>query len=227
MLARVLAALDVCADIDECCICGIDDPALTQSNHAHLADTGSIVANVQMGLRWALEQSGAQHVVVVTADLACVSAESITHFIALCRPLTSAGYYSMVPRAAIEARYPDAQRTYTKLRDLEVTGGNIAILHTDLLDTDPQRWAEIVHARKHAWQMARRIGPRTLIKLATRRLTVADTGDIATKLFGHSLQAVVTPYAELGMDVDKPQHIEMLRRLLTPAQNHVTLNGRS
>ena len=59
--------------------------------------------------------------------------------------------------------------------------------------------------------MARRVGMRTLLRFVTRSLTVADAERRAERTLGFTVRVVRTPHAELGMDVDKPFQLDIVR----------------
>jgi hypothetical protein len=71
-----------------------------------------------------------------------------------------------------------------------------------------------LEARKNIWQQVRLLGIGTLIKFALRRLTVADAERVASRALGCQGRAVITPYPEMGMDVDKPHQLDMARAIL-------------
>ena len=187
----------------------------------YISDHGDIVHNVEAGLKEQLVRFGRNHTLIVTADLPLLTTEAVAHFIAICQPLAQLGYYSMVTKDAIAAQYPHPLRTFSRLRDHTITGGNLAILHTDLLTTNLVDWGQLVRARKSALKLAWRVGPIALLKLATRRLTVADTGAIASRLFDAPLTAIISPYAEIAMDVDKPHHLALARENIAKSMTTV------
>jgi len=61
------------------------------------------------------------------------------------------------------------------------------------------------------------IGFDTLFLLLTRRLTLEGAQNLISKRLGIVGVATLSPYAELGMDADKPFQLEILRRDLASA----------
>jgi hypothetical protein len=62
------------------------------------------------------------------------------------------------------------------------------------------------------------IGYDTLLLLALRLITIDQLVRRVMKRLGLRGGAVMCPYAEVGMDVDKPAQLEMLRRDLAGRQ---------
>jgi hypothetical protein len=55
------------------------------------------------------------------------------------------------------------------------------------------------------------LGPVIFFRLLTRRLSLAEAERRAQKIFEVRARAVPCPYAEVGMDVDKPFQLEIVR----------------
>lgn len=81
-------------------------------------------------------------------------------------------------------------------------------------DSNRELWTALTEARKHAWKLARIVGLPILLKLLFRQLAIRDIEKKATSILGQPTQIVLTPHAELAMDVDKPAQVEMLRQYL-------------
>jgi hypothetical protein len=72
-------------------------------------------------------------------------------------------------------------------------------------------WQRIVNARKSALKQAALIGFDTLFLLFFHLITLEQGARLASKRLGIAGRAVVCPYAEVGMDIDKPHQLEMVR----------------
>jgi hypothetical protein len=129
----------------------------------------------------------------------------------LCRPFDRAIYYSFATQATIETRFPNSKRTFVKLKDLNIAGGDVALIHADLADSHHELWQAMTNARKHAWRLARIVGLRMLLKFLFRRVSLADIETTAERLINQPAKVVLSPYAELAMDADKPQQVDLLR----------------
>ena len=72
-------------------------------------------------------------------------------------------------------------------------------------------WDRIIASRKNAFKQAALLGYDTLLLLLLRAITLEGAVNKVTKRLNLTGQAVVCPYAEVAMDVDKPHQLELLR----------------
>jgi hypothetical protein len=78
-------------------------------------------------------------------------------------------------------------------------------------------WQRIIAARKSALKQAALLGFDTLFLLLFRLITLEDAVEKVSKRLGVKGRAILCPYAEIGMDVDKPHQLELLRADLSRA----------
>jgi hypothetical protein len=112
----------------------------------------------------------------------------------------------------MEKRYPGCKRTWTHLKGMEVCGGDMNMGRLSLLLTEETDiWHKITDARKSPLKQAALVGFDTAFLLLTGQLTLekAET-NIMTRL-NITGKAIVCPYAEVGMDVDKLFQLEIMR----------------
>lgn len=215
MLERVMDALQGSKYIEKIVVVGLEDNLGMQFKRPvdqFLPDQGSLVGNALAGVHWvAKEDPEAKTVLFCTADIPALSAENVDRFVEECQPLDKAVYYIFVPREAMEARFPHSDRTYTKLRGIEIAGGDVSMAQVDLADEHEILWTALTNARKHAWQLARVVGLKVLLKLLFRRLSVEDIEATAERIVNRPVKIVLDAPAEMAMDVDKPQQLELLR----------------
>jgi GTP:adenosylcobinamide-phosphate guanylyltransferase len=116
-----------------------------------------------------------------------------------------------VERSVMEARFPGSKRTYVRLRDAELCGGDVAAFRLAIADRGVALAERLVNARKHPWQIAAIVGPGTLASLMAGRLTLAQALRALDARLDLKLNVVVSPYAEMAMDVDKPAQLALVR----------------
>jgi GTP:adenosylcobinamide-phosphate guanylyltransferase len=224
MLARIVAAFTASPIIEQIVVVGLPETCRHEIAEAviHLPDHGGVISNARAGLEWIVANRSAGHVVLATGDIPLIQAAMIDDFVAGCeQPLDRLVYYRFVRRRVMDARFPRSERTFTRLRDVDVTQADLAVVHSDILDTNQALWESIVRVRKQPWRMARVVGLRTLLKLVFRRLTIAGLEATAQRILGAPVSVGFTPYAELAMDVDKPHHLEVVRRACATAESNL------
>jgi CTP:molybdopterin cytidylyltransferase MocA len=182
----------------------------------YIPSAGGLVENARAGLaRVAQLNPQAKWAVWASADVPAVRAEHIDWLIETCSQTDHEFYYNVIERSVMEKRYPASRRTYTHLKDGAVCGGDVNVLATQLASADNPLWNKITLARKSVFRQAALIGFDTLLWLALRRLTLEQAEKIASERMGLRGRAIRCPYAEIGMDIDKPFQYEILLKELS------------
>jgi molybdopterin-guanine dinucleotide biosynthesis protein A len=177
----------------------------------HLPSQGGLVANVLSGIDWIMGRyPESRRVLLSSADLPALTSEGVNHFVDACRPFDRAIYYTMVTKETIEARYPNSRRTFVPLHNLRIAGGDLFLVDPAIAHSHSDLWEALASGRKHAWKLAWAVGPRVLLRFLLRRFDINQLEATAERILQRPVKIVLTPYAEIGMDVDKPRHIEIL-----------------
>ena len=157
-------------------------------------------------------------VLILTTDLPFLTADALNTFLDACPPETDIAVPIMTERE-FTARFPGTQNEYVKLRDGAFTLGCAFVLNGEALLRNEGHLRALFAARKSQWQMARAVGFGTIIKFATRRLTVGELEARASKIAGCRGVAVPHMPPELAYDIDLPAEFEYARKhaaVITP-----------
>ena len=119
------------------------------------------------------------------------------------------------PQDVMEARYPESKRTYTKLKDMQVCGADMNVIHVSMATTRLDVWEQLIGSRKSPLRSAAVIGLDILFKLATRQIAMQELVEKASARIGIKGRAIIWSQAEPCMDVDKPHQLEIMREDLT------------
>ena len=215
MLERVIDALQGAQSVAEIVVIGLgSDMGMHFARPVtHLPDQGSLAGNVMAGCHWLHEQYPDEVAFLsCTADIPTLTAVMVDEFIERCRPFDHSIYYNMVTREVMEARFPHSKRTFTKLKGLEIAGGDLHIARFDVILANYELLLALTNARKHAWKLAKVAGIRLIIKLILQQLSLTDIEDETERILGKRAKILLSPHAELGMDGDKPGQIDLLRK---------------
>lgn len=220
MLEHVVAALHQSRLVESILVTGLQEEEATglslPSVLGFLPDQGGLIPNLREGILWFRERSPSEELVLIcSADVPALSGEIVDAYLESCRPYDCIAYYTIVTRQTMEKRFPNSRRTFVKLKGHEIAGGDLTLVQSRIVDTDDELWNAIFDARKHAWQLARIVGPMTILKLLFRQLRLSDIEDLATRLLGAPVRVVNSPYPEVAMDVDKPEQVATLRKMLS------------
>lgn len=175
-------------------------------------DQGGMLQNIRAGVQKVLEVNpGARHVLTVSSDIPALKPEMVDWLIEATRGDDCDIYYTVITRQVMEARFPTSKRSYVRLKDVEVCGGDINVIRASTVTRHEELWERILAARKSAFRQAALLGYDNLLLLLTRQLTMEAAIKRVTRRMEITGRVVFSPYAEVGMDIDKPHQLEILR----------------
>jgi len=216
MVQWVLDALSEAKTVDRVVLVGLTEKSgvTCRKPLTFIPNQGKMLDNLRAAAAEVLRQNKkAKHVLIVSSDIPAITGEMVDWAVRTAMETDDDVYYNVIPREVMEARFPHAKRTWTRLADMEVCGGDMNIGRLSLLThRDVDLWKKITNARKSPLRQAALIGLDTLFLLLFRKLTLAQAVEKVTKRLNVRGRAIVCPYAEIGMDVDKPSHLEILRQ---------------
>lgn len=153
-------------------------------------------------------------VLLVTGDVPALTPEAIDDFVHKSLDTGADATYPLIREADMVEQFPGSERTFLKLADGKVTGGNMMLVDPLLVDRNREIGGRIFATRKNPLAMARVIGMRFVVRLALGRLTVVEVEQKLGELIGGRGAAVFTSEASIGADVDKPVDVIVAERVL-------------
>ncbi len=163
------------------------------------------------GSSFILHPSSFAKVLILTTDLPFLTADTLTAFLDACPPDADIAVPIMT-EPEFNGRFPGTQNEYVRLRDGGYTLGCAFVLNGEILLRNEAHLRALFAARKNQWQMARLIGFGTILKFATRRLTVEELETRASAIAGCRGVAVRHSPPELAYDIDLPAEYEYARQ---------------
>jgi GTP:adenosylcobinamide-phosphate guanylyltransferase len=177
-----------------------------------IPSAGSMVENARAGMNRILQLGpSAKRALWVSADIPTIRSEHLNWLVEEDLKTDHDFCYSVIERSVMEKRFPESRRSYTYLKDAAVCGGDASMLATRLVTENNPLWEQITAARKNVLKQAALIGFSTLLLLALRQLTVEHAVQTVSRRLGMTGRPVFCPYAEIGMDVDKPHQYEIVK----------------
>lgn len=168
----------------------------------------------------ALDYVDTDYVLIMPVDVPLISKDVIDGFILECLEKKGDAFYPIISKQVLEERFPGVKRTYGKLKEGTFTGGNIFLIKKSLFYLNRDFIEDIYAARKNAFKMARVAGIGILLKGLLGILRIRDAEKKVSKLFNNAeLKAVITKYPEIGMDIDKLEDLEMLKKIEKAGSN--------
>ena len=222
MIQWVLDALCQAELIDQLVVIGLPDGSgvTCPKVNAWLPNYGGLLENIRAGVVKVKELNPlAGHVLSVSSDIPAITPEIVDWSVSIADDPEMDIYYNIIRRDVMETRYPTSKRSYTRLKDLEICGGDMNVIHSKTVTQNNELWDKIIGARKNVFKQASLIGYDTLILLLLRLIDLSAAERMVTGRLKIKGKAVICPYAEVGMDVDKPFQLEIMRAdLAQPTQ---------
>ncbi|MZP29282.1 NTP transferase domain-containing protein [Heliobacterium undosum] len=215
MVDYVVQALRHCREIDRIVVVGpltLSDYYLEDHRVTVVAGGKDPIESLQCGL--AALAVPADQLLVVTGDLPLLTPQVLEAFLHACRSREGDVFYPVVRREDCERRYPDVRRTYVRLQEGWVTGGNLFLVRPAVIPRALTRARRFVRLRKSPLALSRLLGWPFLIRFLLRQLTITQVEARVSELFHLRAVGVLSNSPELGIDVDKPSDLELVRRCL-------------
>ena len=218
MLQWVLDALETAETINRIVVVGCDDlQADLQSTKvvSYQPNGSDMISSFKFGADVILELNpDAIEVAIVSADIPLLTPESVDWVINKSQESEMEFYYCVIDQPTMENKYPESARSYTGLKDMNVCGGDIAVINLDLYTKKKDFWSKITKARKSSLRMAALIGVDILLLLMLRKLTLNELVERITRRLNITAKGLLCPYPEIGMDIDKPYQLDLIRKVL-------------
>ena len=154
-------------------------------------------------------------VLIVPSDIPFIHREAIDDFITRCEQVEGDFYYSIVSREVIEKKFPGVERTYVGIKEGIFTGGNLFMIRSNKVEACREMGIKLINRRKNPLAIARLFGLNLFARYVLKQLSIKHAEKRFYQVMGLKGRAIVSPFAEVGVDVDKPSDLELARKILT------------
>lgn len=217
MVQWILDALGEAKNVDQVIVIGLSAKSgLACKKPLHfVSNQGRMLSNIVVGVQKSLELNPkGEYVMLVSSDIPTLKGDMVDWLVKTSMQTKDDLYYGVCPREVMEARFPASNRTFTKLKDMEVCGSDINVIHVSMTTEHLDTWEQLIGNRKSPLRQAGVIGIDTLIQLAFKQFTLQGLVERASQRIGIKGRAIIWDKAEPCMDVDKPHQLEMMREEL-------------
>jgi GTP:adenosylcobinamide-phosphate guanylyltransferase len=221
MVQWVLDALSQAETIENVVVVGLSSKSGVTCTKplTFLSNQGKMLANIQAGAHKVSELNPeAEHFLIVSSDIPAISGEMVDWVVNTAMETDDDVYYNVIRREDMEKRFPTSKRTYTRLKDVQICGGDMNVARISLVDEESDFWEKVINTRKSPLAQAALIGFDTLLLVLFRRLTLEQVALRVMRRLDLTGRAILCPYPEVGMDIDKPHQLELLRKDLEKSQ---------
>lgn len=215
MIQWVLDALGGAKTVEQVVVIGLPPEASDvrcRKSLSFIINQADMIENIRAGARQLLELNPqAQHFLLVSSDIPAITSEIVDWEVNTAMETDHDVYYNVITHDVMERRFPGSRRSYVHLKGMDVCGGDMNVVRAQTVTANETLWRKIVDARKSALKQASLLGYDTLLLLLFRLLTLDRAVKIASGRLNVQGRVIVSPYAELGMDVDKPHQLAIMR----------------
>ncbi|MDF2875356.1 MAG: MobA-like transferase domain protein [Sporomusa sp.] len=148
---------------------------------------------------------------VVTADIPLLTPAAIEDFLSQCAGVNAELYYPIVTRRDHERRFPGNRRTFVRLKEGTFTGGNIFLVDPKIVTQCMTVAEQIIANRKNPFKLCCLLGWTFVVQFILGTLRLKQVEKRAGEILGIKGAVIQSQYAELGIDVDKPSDLELVR----------------
>jgi GTP:adenosylcobinamide-phosphate guanylyltransferase len=203
MIEYVVAALQASPSIGDIFVVADFEPP---AGAIQVADHGGFVENVMAGIEAA---GGKGKVLLTTADLPFLTADAVEDYLRLALLANVDIAYAVAPVSLCTTNYPGIRRTAVKVREGELTGGNLVLASAEFLLKQRNRIQSSYAARKSPPRLAMMLGPGVIGRLVAslvgfrQALTIPALEKAASRLLGGKAVAIISNYPEVATDLDR------------------------
>ncbi len=131
-------------------------------------------------------------------DVPAITPEMVSWMLKAIPELDADLVYTVVERNVMESTFPESKRTYLRLKDKDVCGGDIFALRLDRRVQEHPIWEKLIAARKKPLKQAAIFGFDTLFLVLTHQITLYDLERKLSKKLGLAAKTLTLPMLKWG-----------------------------
>ncbi len=212
MWSYVLSALESAGEISRIIVVGPGDGLLGYESNEKVViaePADNLMDNVKIGIA----SAQTEFVLVSSSDIPLVTGAILSDFIAGAVAEDADFVYPVSTKEDCVSKYPGVQRTYAKVKGADLTGGNVFFVRKSIVGKAWPVVEKMIEYRKSPLKMTSFFGVGFLLKVFLGFAGVPQIEEHVSKLIGIKCRALKA-VPEIGVDVDKPQDLELVRTVL-------------
>jgi GTP:adenosylcobinamide-phosphate guanylyltransferase len=214
MIAYIVDALNNSENIDKIIVVGPKNelyPYIGKKVEEILNPGNSILENMERGLNFF---NSDDNLLLLTSDIPLITPEAIDEFLNICTKRKLCIGYPIITKDNIIKKYPETERTYVKMKEGILCGGNIVFFKPEVFFQNKELIQGLFNNRKNNLKNAKILGLKCILKFLFKTLTIEDAEKRVTDIIGYNSGAVMVSYPEIMIDLDKLSDLKLIRNCL-------------
>jgi len=188
---------------------------LSAEPRARFAPSASTIAET---LKQLLQSHAPAPLFITTADNPLLDGEMIQAF--MHQAIGADVAAALVERRTLLASFPESKRTWLPFRGAAYSGANLFWLSGSKALPLIEVWRQIEQDRKHRWRVIGAFGPWLLAGVVLRLLSLDQAVARLGRKFALRARAVVLPFPEACIDVDKADDYDLVAAIIDERRRH-------
>jgi GTP:adenosylcobinamide-phosphate guanylyltransferase len=211
MVSYVLSALEGVPEISRILLVGPNDGLSGYaSGKVTIVEPGKdLIDNAKIGIAHAQTE----FVLVSCSDIPLLTGDILKDFIAGAVAENADFVYPVSTKEDCIKKYPGVQRTYARLKGVNLTGGNLFFVRRSTVGKTWPVVEKMIEYRKSPLKMASFLGIGLLLRIFLGFAGVLEIEEYVSDMLGIKCKALLA-VPEIGFDVDKPQDLELVKAVL-------------
>jgi len=214
MITYIVDALNNSENIDKIIVVGPKNelhPYIGKKVEEILNPGDSILENMERGLNFF---NSDDNLLILTSDIPLITSEAIDEFLNICTKRKLSIGYPIITKENIIKKYPETERTYVKMKEGILCGGNIVFFKPEVFFQNKELIQGLFNNRKNNLKNAKILGLKCILKFLFKTLTIEDAEKRVTDIIGYNSGAVMVSYPEIMIDLDKLSDLKLIRSCL-------------
>ncbi|MEM7033684.1 MAG: nucleotidyltransferase family protein [Chloroflexota bacterium] len=188
----------------------------TESKSIHyVEDHGGIVENVLAGVDYIKKMApDCNRILLSSSDIPLITTDIVHDFIDTCLKKEGDLIYTVVEQVTMESRFPNSNRTFTRLKGGSYTGGDLMMLDSAFANPNLDLFRGATGNRKNFLAQAKLIGFTFIFRFIFRLMDLVEAEERAKEALNISGHILSYHRAEIAMDVDKIHHYHLVKDAL-------------
>ena len=150
--------------------------------------------------------------IISSSDIPFITTEAVCELIEKSINFNAEFAYPLINKNLILNKFPEMKRSYFKLKEGVFTGGNICFATASSIEKGLPYLEQLYKYRKNKLMITKIFSTSFIIGILLGILPLKKIEEKFYRVTNIKAYGIITEYAEIGCDIDKPQDIEVANK---------------